>query len=498
MTKNIQTHIYQTSQIREIERLAQEKYQTSGTMMMQRAGQAALDFLLKKFPHAQSIAIFCGNGNNGGDGYVLAKLAQQKGIKVHIWQVKEEAKKQSEAQQALESAQASAISMAVLTEEAELKPVDVVVDAIAGIGLRGQLREPILMAIHKMEQMAAPILAIDVPTGIDADTGGLLGKAVRANATITFIGLKVGLLTGPGIAYTGELLVNDLDLPSSLFREVAPVAEKITLETYAHYLKPRPRDWHKGLSGHVLVVGGNMGYSGAPHMAALAALRVGAGLVTIATHPENAAMMNVGNPELMCQGIRAAEDLKPLLEKANVVIVGPGLGQGSWAQDLWQMVYQSKPPLVVDADGLNLLAQTPKIRENWLLTPHPGEAARLLQCEVSQLQQNRLVSAQQIVQAYQSICVLKGAGTIVAAQKDLPGICDKGNPGMATAGMGDVLSGVIGGLIAQGIPLIDAAKLGVYLHALAGDLAAKDEERGLIATDLMPYLRQVSNIRFTQ
>jgi NAD(P)H-hydrate epimerase len=266
-----------------------------------------------------------------------------------------------------------------------------------------------------------------------------------------------------------------------------------SLKAYATYLKPRPRDWHKGLSGHVLIVGGESGYSGAPCMAGVAALRVGAGMVSVATRPEHANVLNSYHPEIMCHGVTKPDELDPLIKKARVIILGPGLGQTDWSKKMFEQVCKASLPLVIDADGLNLLADTKQFNKNWVLTPHPGEAARLLQTTPQAIQQDRLAALKEINQRYGGVSVLKGAGTLVMSAEDLPVICEKGNPGMATAGMGDVLSGVIGGWIAQGVPLADAAKLGVCMHAMAGDLAAKEGERGMMATDLMPYLRRLSN-----
>lgn len=271
--------------------------------------------------------------------------------------------------------------------------------------------------------------------------------------------------------------------------------EKIDFNAFTHYLKPRSRDWHKGLSGYVLIVGGTLGFSGAPRMAAEAALRVGAGLVTVATRPEHAAILNINCPEIMSHGVADVAQLEPLIEKANVIVLGPGLGKSAWGKLLWSHVVETALPLVVDADGLNLLAETNLYKENWVLTPHPGEAARLLHVTTQEIQADRMAAVIEINKRYGGVCVLKGAGSLVLAPNSPPVICDKGNPGMATAGMGDVLSGVIGGLIAQKIPLDDAAKLGVYIHAVAGDLAAKNGERGMIASDLMPYLRQLVNLQ---
>lgn len=490
---SIKTPIYQAREIREFERLAQERFSIATQVMMQRAGKAAFDYLLRRFPQAQKIAVFCGSGNNGGDGYVLAHLARERGLQVTIWQVGQHENLKADTNYVYDVCRQAHVDMHPFGEKADLAHPDLIVDAICGTGVHAALREEALQAVEKMQSAKVPILAIDVPSGVDADTGQVQGVAVRATATITFIGLKLGLLTGSGVSYVGELVCNDLQLPAELFSLIEPVAEKTQLAAYATYLKPRSRDWHKGLSGHVLIVGGDKGFSGAPRMAAEAALRVGAGLVSVATHPSHAHALNAACPEIMCQGVSEAQELQGLMARANVIILGPGLGCSAWSKALWAYVCETKLPLVMDADGLNLLAETPKTNENWVLTPHPGEAARLLQQTPQIIQQDRLAALKSIQKRYGGVCVLKGAGSLILSPHTLPALCDKGNPGMASGGTGDVLSGVIGGLLAQGIPLGDAAKLGVCLHATAGDLAAKEGERGMIATDLMPYLRRLSN-----
>ena len=489
----MQTVIYQTQQIRQLEKLAMENG-ISGTELMERAGRSAFDFMCRHWSQAHKIKVFCGAGNNGGDGYVLARLAHEHGMKVTIYQVGDHAHLKDEARHAYDACRTAKVPMAPFNAQLEIQSPDLVIDALCGIGIKGNLREDFVTAIEKMQALDVPVFALDIPSGIDADTGSVSGAAVRASATITFIGLKLGLLTGSGVAYAGELICHDLRLPVSLYDNVQPVAEKIIFDQYSPYLKPRSRDWHKGLSGHVLIIGGDAGFSGAPRMAGEAALRVGAGLVSIATRPENAAEMNITCPEIMCHGVHGVNDLLPLMKKADVIVLGPGLGQSEWAKTLWACVCETTLPLVVDADALNILSMQHVIKQNWILTPHPGEAARLLQVTSQHIQQNRLAAVKDISHRYGGVCVLKGAGTLVHAQDSLTALCDKGNPGMATAGMGDVLSGVIGGLLGQHIPLFDAAKMGVCMHAIAGDMAAQDGERGTIATDLMQYLRKLANL----
>ncbi len=491
--QTIKTPIYQTQQIREFERLAQERFNITGSVMMQRAGKAAFDFLIRRWPQTKKIAVFCGGGNNGGDGYVLANQAHERGLEVVIWQVGNHDKMSEETREAFDACVNAKIEINEFNEKVPLQHPDVIVDAITGLGLQDNLRDEAVAAIKKMQKAQVPIFSIDIPTGINSDTGEVLGAAVHADATMTFIGFKLGLLTGSGMAYSGELVYSDLQLPTELFSYVQPIAEKLHLSSYAGYIKPRSRDWHKGLSGHVLIVGGDYGFFGAPRMAAEAALRVGAGLVSVATRPENAAVMNIECPEIMVHGIKKADELASLMAKADVIVLGPGLGQSDWAKELLQRVCESELPLVIDADGLNMLSKMEKTNENWVLTPHPGEAGRLIEISAQEVQSDRLEALKAISKRYGGVTVLKGAGSLVWAPNTLPALCDKGNPGMASAGMGDVLSGVIGGLLGQNIPLGDAAKLGVLIHAMAGDLAAKDGERGMKAMDLMPYLRRLSN-----
>jgi NAD(P)H-hydrate epimerase len=265
----------------------------------------------------------------------------------------------------------------------------------------------------------------------------------------------------------------------------------------ARYFSPRPRDAHKGDFGHVLAIGGNRGMGGAIRLAAEAAARVGAGLVTVATRAEHVPALIAARPELMCYPIKTSTDLSPLLARATVILLGPGLGQDAWAKEVYERAVESHLPKIVDADALNLLSlsQTPlknTAQHHWILTPHPGEAARLLDTTTAIVQADRLVMASELQRRYSGIVVLKGMGTIVQGNT-APFVCAAGNPGMASGGMGDVLGGVIVGLLAQGFSLDEAARVGVQIHALAADQAAAVGERGLLAMDLMPYLRKLVN-----
>lgn len=486
-------NVYDAVQIRELEFLACQRLGITAGALMERAAKAVLACLTQHWPSAKRITILCGTGNNGGDGYVVAMLAHKIGKQVTVLQVGDARKLKDIALESFQQCKNAGVNINPFTDFQKPCESDVIVDAIYGIGLHDDMPRDAKTAVEWINKNAIPVLSIDVPTGINASTGAICPIAVHATVTLTFIGLKAGLLMGDGVSYVGELICDELEIPSTILSLHKSTLEKVHLAQFAEYFKPRLRNWHKGNAGHVVIIGGASGLSGAPRMAAEAALRVGAGLVTVVTHPKNAAMLNIMRPEIMCQGIRLARTLQPILDKATVVVIGPGLGQSLWAKQLLQFVLKTKLPLVIDADALNLLALNPATRHNWVLTPHPGEAARLLNQTNQDVQKNRLAALTRLQHTYDGVCVLKGAGSLISAPHHQPAICTEGNPGMATAGMGDVLSGVIGGLIAQGIPLPAAARVGVCLHAFAGDLAAKEGERGMIATDLMPYLRQLVN-----
>lgn len=482
--------LYRAEQVRELDRLAIEQYGIAGSTLMERAGRAAFALLRRRWPLARRIGVVCGVGNNGGDGFVLARLAQEAGLEVALYQVGDAARLHGDALAAARAAGLPAESLA----PGALRHCDLVVDALLGTGLSGEVRDTWRDAIDAINTSGRPVLALDIPSGLDADSGAPLGDAVRATATMTFIGLKPGLLTAAGPALCGELHFADLEVPAELYSRVAATARRLELAQFLPQLAPRPRDAHKGDFGHVLVVGGEGGYAGAARLAAEAAARSGAGLVSVATRAAHAAALTATRPELMCHGVESAAELTPLLRRASVIVVGPGLGQGRWGRQMLGRLLQARQPLVVDADALNLLALEPWRREDWVLTPHPGEAGRLLGETSAQVQQNRFAAAAGLQASFGGVVVLKGPGTLVLGDDGMPGVCHGGNPGMASGGMGDVLSGIIAGLIAQDLPLREAAGAGVCLHAAAADAAARmDGERGLLASDLFPHLRQLVN-----
>lgn len=479
--------LYTAAQVRELDRRAIATG-ISGYALMTRAGQAAFHLLRERWPQAARIVVLTGPGNNGGDGYVLARLAWAQHLDVKVLTVGNHDPLTGEAAEA--ASDATRARVPEKNWKGELPEADVYVDALFGTGLNKPLSADFAAVIAALNKSGKPVLALDLPSGLQADTGVELGEAVRAAATISFIGLKAGLLTGRGPALAGELFFSDLAVPASIYDGVAPVLRRLVAPDL-EMLGRRPRDTHKGRNGHVLVVGGDHGMAGAVALTAEAALRSGAGIVSVATRPEHTALLTARRPELMCQGVNTAADLKPLLAKADVVVLGPGLGQGEWGAALYGAVLDAGLPLVLDADALNLLATMPERRGNWLLTPHPGEAARLLGSTPSAVQTDRLGALRELEKRYGGRIVLKGTGSLLL-EDGVVSLCPYGNPGMATAGMGDVLAGVAGALFAQQLP--QPLAMAVLAHALAGDTAAKaGGERGMVASDLFPFLRQRVN-----
>ncbi|CAG7856828.1 Bifunctional NAD(P)H-hydrate repair enzyme Nnr [biofilm metagenome] len=482
------TNLYTAAQIAELESLAIKEYSTPGIELMSRAGNAVFRHLRIKLPNARKIAVFCGAGNNAGDGYIIAGLAQAVGMDVLVYAVSDPEKLTGNAEIAYRDYLKAKGQLTVFEPGREIR-TDIIVDALLGTGLSKPVTGLYAEAIKAINKTKSHVVAVDVPSGLNPDTGTVMGMAVKASSTVTFIGLKKGMFTGQAADYCGEILYSSLAIPKEVFNHVTSPHYRI----FKKIIPPRGRCAHKGDHGHVLIIGGDQGFSGAARLAGEAALRSGTGLVSIATHPDNAALMNMGRPELMCYGVKNADQLTPLLDKANVIVIGPGLGQSKWAAELFVAARISGKLMVIDADALNLLAHTTEKNGKWVLTPHPGEAARLLQSNANEIQQDRYVAAAAIQQKYGGLVVLKGAGTLVASDSDIA-VSSTGNPGMASGGMGDVLAGLIGGLLAQDFSLKDAAQQGVYIHGTAGDLAAEQGgERGMLASDLISYIRQLVN-----
>lgn len=486
------TALYRADQVRELDLLAITEQGIEGYALMEHAGRSAWEILRLNWPHARQIAVICGAGNNGGDGYVLARLALESEFKVALLAVSDPEGLKGDARTAYERVCGNPNAAVDRYSPEKLDGADVIVDALLGTGLDREVSGDFRKAIEDINNAAVPVLAMDIPSGLNANTGSVMGAAVRADVTVTFVGLKQGMFTGHGSTCCGRICFSGLDIPETVYQRFTPAATRIDYAALSRLLTPRERHAHKGDNGHVLVVGGDYGYAGAERMTAEAAARTGAGLVSLGTRPEHAAAIPLAVPEIMARGIDKPADLNPLLERATVIAVGPGLGQADWGSRLLAHVLESKLPLVVDADALNLIARDPVHSDNWVLTPHPGEAARMLQTPTGEITADRFAAVRSLQKKYGGVIVLKGSGTLVADAAVIH-LCSGGNPGMATGGMGDVLTGIIAALIAQGMALNDAARLGVCLHAAAADAAAADGERGLLATDLMPWLRKLVN-----
>ena len=490
---SLPTSLYRAAQTREMDRIAIEEGHIPGQELMERAGSAAFSLMCDLWPQARNIVIVCGNGNNGGDGFVVARRAQQAAWRVRVLVIAPNERFSPTAHLAAESLKKIGVEWEEFSPTA-LAGADLIVDAILGTGLIRPVIGLWQQAIESINLAVIPVFSLDIPSGLHADTGCVLGHAIQAQATLTFIGIKQGLLTAAGPDHCGKLYYDDLRLSPALFTAIKPAALRLTHPDLA--LPRRQRCAHKGDHGRVLIIGGDQGMGGAVIMAALAALRSGAGLVKIATQVDYAAGMSIAYPEIMAYGIQKVTDIDALVANTDVIAFGPGLGQSEWSRQLFKHILPQKIPMVVDADGLNLLAVFKLRQNNWILTPHPGEAARLLNINSAQIQADRFTAVTKLQAEYGGVVVLKGVGTLICDAQVNIYLCDCGNPGMATAGMGDVLCGVITGLLAQGLDATQAAYKGVLIHALAGDeAAALHGERGLTALDLLfPIRRWVNEI----
>lgn len=506
--------VHAAADVRAADRRAQEQLGLLGYALMTAAAAAALNDLRDAWPDARHLVVACGGGNNGGDGYVLARLAQAVGFEVRCVALASPAHLGGDAAQACRDWQAAGgETLAADALEAALALADVAVDALFGTGLTRPAEGAFAAAIGLLNAAPCPVLALDLPSGLQADTGAVLGCAVDAALTSTFVGWKPGLFLGAGPAQAGRVRLHDLGVPAEAFAGAVPVLQALPHDAL-RALPARRRDAHKGQGGHVVVVGGDDGMPGAVRLAAEAALRSGAGKVTVLTRAVHAEALVGACPELMVMDLDAGPSAERLAQ-ADVIVCGPGMGRGEWGRAALSRVLATAADdhgaLVLDADALTLLPQFAAepggaggLPPRCVLTPHPGEAATLLGTTTAAVQADRLAALRALVARWPATCVLKGAATLVGhAATGAPYVCTAGNPGMATAGMGDVLSGVLGALLAQdacdprwqfapgeGVALVAA---GVLAHALAGDLAARDGERGLKASDLFVPLRTVLN-----
>jgi ADP-dependent NAD(P)H-hydrate dehydratase / NAD(P)H-hydrate epimerase len=488
--------LFSAAQIRQIEAGAIANGVASYTLM-QRAAAAAGMLLQQRWPDARSVTLVCGTGNNGGDGFALATLLRAAGCQVTVLSLGEIASLPAEAARAHSDMRLSGVKdqpFEADTAALLLGEADVVVDAVLGIGVRSPLQQLVQQAIAAINACGRPILALDLPSGLDPDRG-TASMAVSATATISFIGWKQGQFQCDGPDCCGELHLDSLELEPQVSLLTASM-QRIAEHDVVTVLPRRIRNSHKGMFGRVLIVGGGAGMPGAVRLAGEAALRVGGGLVTVASLPQHEAIILGARPELMFRGVADASWLEAQLSDFDVIAIGPGLGLDAWGQSMLQTVLAARvdgQSLVIDADALTLLARHHHglHRDDWVLTPHPGEAATLLGVQAQQVQSHRSAALSALIVRRGGTIVLKGAGTLVGKAKAVPLLCDRGNPGMAVPGMGDVLTGAIAGLLAQNRDGFSAAAAAVFLHAVTGDRCAKLGERGLLALEVATGLRGV-------
>lgn len=471
--------------------------------LMQRAGTAAMRCIQSYYPMAEKILVLVGGGNNAGDGYIVASLARQQGLNVILASADPRATLSPDAFKA-QQLWLQHGGLVLSWQEVDFSEYELLVDALLGTGLQGSIRPFMQDVIQQLNLSEVPVLSIDLPSGMHADTGVPLPIAVEAQRTITFVAIKPGLVTGIGKHYCGHLVVDELAIGEAFSALATAQAQLLSWSTLAK-LAQRHKHANKGNFGRLLCFGGNKGMAGAISLSAQAALRSGVGLVKVFCHEHSQPLVATSLRELMLITDTGIAAIKSALDWSSCVVLGPGLGTDEWAQSVFAhlMAYlsHSPKPIIIDADGLNLLAGWWEAKKrinlpHCVLTPHPGEAARLLGLTVAEIEQDRYAACRAIALRYGAVCILKGAGTIICQPNEtsLAYVCADGNPGMATAGMGDVLSGVVAAMLAQGMSALDAAIYGVCLHAAAGDRVASEYgPRGMIASDMFKPLRALLN-----
>jgi len=475
---------------------------TLGAVLMERAGGGAARVLRTRLRAARGpVVVLCGRGNNGGDGFVIARHLRRARVPVEVWLAAHPADVRGDAADMLAAWRRGRNPVHDLTGAGRvaalgdrLAKAAVTVDALLGTGLNAPVTGLVASVIESVNRWSAssgrPVLAVDIASGLSADSGHPLGAAIRATVTATFGCAKIGQVVHPGVEHTGVLDVVDIGIPPAAMAAVAPATTLLEARDVAGLLPPRPRDAHKGTFGHVLVIGGSRGKTGAALLAAEGAARAGAGLTTLAVPAVLQPVFEGRVRELMTA---ALGDLDTLLAGRAAVVCGPGLGVTPDTRALVaNVVRHATVPVVLDADALNIVAGTTLLSERagpTVLTPHPGEMSRLLGCDTVAVQSDRLAAARRFAAAERVIVALKGARTVIAAPDGRAAISPTGNPGMASGGMGDVLAGVVGALLGQGLEPFAAAALAVFAHGAAADrVAARRGEVGLIARDVLEEL----------
>jgi len=497
-------------EMRQLERLGIEQLGLTGAAMMERAGRGAAEQIVRLLPRGgrgARVAIVCGKGGNGGDGFVVARDLKRRGARVGVWLTAAPEDISGDAAGKLAAMRRGGVPPKVIGDgrqlAAALGDADVIVDALLGIGARGAATGETAAAIEAINASGRRVVALDVPSGLPADGAPAEGAAVRAELTTTFGALKRGLVTGAGVDSAGRVVVVDIGVPAD---EVRRAASTFLLEAadVARHLPPRPRSGHKGNYGRLLVVAGSVGKTGAAALAARAAMRSGAGLVTVATPSSQQPIVATLVVEAMTEPVpetpsrsassKARDVIQELADARDAVAMGPGLGLDADTQTLArQLARDLRKPLVLDADALTALAghldvlrAAPAPR---VLTPHPGELARMLGRSVAAVERDRIGIARTFATTHRVHLVLKGAGSVIASPDGQVFINPTGNPGMASGGTGDVLTGILGAFVARGLEPTAALQTGVFLHGRAGDIAAdRVGEEALIASDLIAAL----------
>ncbi len=486
---------YSMNQVRQGESFAASAKGLEMYSLMERAGQAVFAIGMAQYPSSEHWLVCCGSGNNGGDGYIVASLAKSVGMFVTVWQLGDPEKLTGDARTAYLHWLHHGGQIFDAENEQVPETVDVIIDAVLGTGLNGPVRLNVQAVIEKLNAFPAPIVAVDIPSGLCGDTGRALGHAIRAEHTMSFIGLKQGLVTGEARDYVGELHFAGLGVEDVFDHQNQPTAWAICCGTLDSVLLPRLSNTHKGSFGKALLVGGNDGMGGALILCAQATAKCGAGMVATLCHQHNVAPLLISIPEVMSSDWNELSDIESRLAWCDVLALGPGLGRNSTALAIYHMVAGSDLYKVFDADALHLLALHPNLDQRRVITPHSAEAAKLLDTTVEAIEADRFSSVKQLQAKFGGIAVLKGPGTLVC-DGEKTWVCLAGNPGMASAGMGDVLTGVIVSLLAQGLSLSDAARFGVLIHSKAGDKEANIRgQRGLLASDVIEQLRQLVNFK---
>ncbi|WCE31391.1 NAD(P)H-hydrate dehydratase [Vibrio sp. SCSIO 43137] len=485
--------LYLAAQVREGERQAAAQLGIEMFELMERAGLAVYQLFLERYSDSQNVLVICGGGNNGGDGYIFARLAKGDGYNVTLWQSGKAENLTGDAAAARDKWLADGGNIQP-PESSVPEGTHVIIDALLGTGLHGAVRPDAEDLISIVNESDKPVISVDSPSGLHSDSGAILGSCIRAEQTVTFIARKQGLYTGEASSVTGEVIFAGLGVSEQFHKNTQPSSTTLSLQQLISALKARGKTSHKGDFGRVVLMGGDRGMFGAIRLASEACARTGAGLTRVVTQLENVSAIVSARPELMVYDWRGnSNEINNHLHWADVIALGPGMGTTSWARSLLGYSNSVEKPIVLDADGLNLLAKSPDFNSRRIITPHPGEAARLLNCSIDEVEQDRFSAVKRLQRKYGGVAVLKGAGTLVFDGKHHY-LCTAGNPGMATGGMGDVLTGVIAGLLGQGLSLTDAACGGVWMHSTAADMCAAEQgQNGMLASDLFPYLRKLVN-----